>query len=594
LCDSNARVAEFHGMLGLVYGQLGKFEEAAECFRRVVSLEPSAVIGHRGLGEALKARRDFAGAEACFREVLRLQPNASEVVLELAGVLLEQERLSQAEQCLRDLLGSDPRHAEAYLALGEIYHVWRRLPEAIGSYKRALQIKPDLARGHYRLGVALHSLGRPRDAVPCYEEALRLAPGVVEVHTALGQVLAECAQAERAREEYARALAVEPGCVPAIVGQAALLEREGHLLAAYDQVAPLVDRGVEDTALITTYANMCGRLGRDGEGIARLEAVLATRTLRASAEEDVRLALGKLYDRSGCYNEAFCHFQKANELRSTHYDADAHVAAVDEILATYDKEFLARAPRATHGSRRPVFIVGMPRSGTSLTEQILSSHPRVFGAGELGDITRMAGEVAASVGGQRDYRLGVRRLTQERVDALAGSYLARLAELDSEAARVTDKLPQNYQHLGLIALLFPQAKVIHCLRDPRDVCLSIYFQNFAEGHTYAHNLEWLGLYYRQYQRLMEYWRGVLDISMLEMRYEELVADQEGMSRQLIEFIGLDWDERCLAFHKTERLVVTPSHEQVRRPLYTSSVGRWRHYEWAIGPLTRALGMGVEA
>lgn len=590
LCRDNPRDTESHYMLGLIHGQSGEFELAAEYFRRTVAIDASVVVAHRGLGEVRKAQGDYPGAETCFREALRLQPDAPDVALVLAGVLLEQEKLADAERCLRGVLRSHPRSAEALVTLGEIHHVRRQLREAIGFYRRALEIQPDLTATHYRLGVALHALGRPRDAIPHFQEALRLNPGFADAHASMAAVLAECGRTQEARAAYRRALAIQPDCLPAIVGDAALLERAGEFDAAYKRIAPLIEKGVEDSSLGVTYASLCRHLGRAEEGTQYLERLLAHPGLREGAEEQIRLTLGKNYDECGRYQEAFLQCQKANELRPARYNADAHATAIDTIIDTFGSTFLASAPRATHESHRPIFIVGMPRSGTSLVEQILASHPDVFGAGELGDITRLACEIASSTDVGPAYRCGFRGLTQGTVDRLAEKYLAHLGELDSRAARVTDKMPHNYQHMGLIAMLFPTAKVIHCVRDPRDVCLSIYFQYFAEGHTYAHDMESLGLYYRQYERLMEHWRCVLDLPILEVCYEQLVTHQEAVSKQLIEFVGLSWDDRCLAFHKTGRLVATPSYDQVRRPMYTSSVGRWRNYEWAIGPLTRALGI----
>jgi hypothetical protein len=251
---------------------------------------------------------------------------------------------------------------------------------------------------------------------------------------------------------------------------------------------------------------------------------------------------------------------------------------IDNLISSYTHESVSRLPRSSHSSDRPIFIIGMPRSGTTLVEQILASHPDVYGGGELKEISTMVSSV----------RLG--GLRQEDCDALARQYLKHLSELSATARFVTDKMPQNFLHLGFISLLFPQAHVIHCIRDPRDTCLSCFFQDFGYAHAYRYKQEVLGKYYNQYQRLMRHWRDVLDIPILDVSYEALVADQAGSTRAMLEYCDLEWDDRCLRFYENTRIANTASLDQVRRPVYTRSLGRWRHYEPYIQPLLASLKM----
>jgi hypothetical protein len=232
--------------------------------------------------------------------------------------------------------------------------------------------------------------------------------------------------------------------------------------------------------------------------------------------------------------------------------------------------------------------VGMPRSGTTLVEQILASHPQVYGAGELNVIGDAVQSIDRLSGNKIHYPSNLDGLESELLDDIANCYLEKLKALDAEAMRVTDKHPINFLHLGLIALAFPDAHVIHCTRDPRDTCLSIYFQAFSPANSYASNLEHTGFYYRLYEKLMRHFKEVLSISVLDVTYEDLVINQEQVSRKLIDFVGLDWHERCLAFHQTSRYVATPSYDQVREKMYTSSIGRWRRYEKYLAPLLKAL------
>jgi hypothetical protein len=257
------------------------------------------------------------------------------------------------------------------------------------------------------------------------------------------------------------------------------------------------------------------------------------------------------------------------------------------LINIFSHEALQRAPRAGNCSERPIFIVGMPRSGTSLVEQILSMYPGVAAAGELADIGLLASELQELIE-KSDPVNDITQLSREQCDAFAQRYFDLLSGRYPNAIRVTDKMPQNFLYLGWIALLFPKARVIHCVRDPLDTCLSCYYQMFTGDHPYAYDLANLGAYYRQYQRLMLHWGEVLDIPIFEVCYEDFVRDPEELGQAMVDFCSLKWDKRCLEFYKSERSVATASFQQVRRPIYSSSMGRWQHYADHLEPLKKAL------
>jgi hypothetical protein len=313
----------------------------------------------------------------------------------------------------------------------------------------------------------------------------------------------------------------------------------------------------------------------------------------------LNFALAQILDKSGSYDEAFAHCRRANELRQEidrrcgHvYDPAEQSRYADRQIATFTPAYFERVRSFGSDSELPVFVVGMPRSGTTLAEQIIASHPRAHGAGELRDIGRMVGTLPQRLGGADNYPECLARLDEATARALAEEYLQRLRQLGGEAVRVVDKFPTNFLYLGLIATLFPRARVVHCRRDPIDTCLSCYFQNFADPLPFKLDLGHLGHYYCEYERLMAHWTRVLPVPVFELRYEELTADQEAVSRRLVEFCGLEWDERCLRFHEARRPVQTASALQVRRPLYRSSVGRWKRYESHLRTLLETLGHGT--
>jgi tetratricopeptide (TPR) repeat protein len=312
------------------------------------------------------------------------------------------------------------------------------------------------------------------------------------------------------------------------------------------------------------------------------EALLA-KPLALRHEIDLRYALGKYFDDIGKYDAAFESFRLANELAKhrSHYDRAKLAQRVDEIISSFDAAYMRGSPGAACNSELPVFIVGMPRSGTSLTEQILASHPAVFGAGELSfwDAAFAAYE-AAGLRGHGGANL---------IPDMAGEYLDRLTVLSPGAQRVIDKLPANFMNLGLIHAALPKARIIHMQRHPIDNCLSIYFQNFLNIDPYAHDLDDLAHYYLEYLRITDHWRASLPrAQLLEIPYEALIADQEGWTRRMLDFIGLPWDSKCLDFHLTNRVVLTTSKWQVRQKLHGGSAGRWRNYEKFVAPLLHLI------
>ena len=261
----------------------------------------------------------------------------------------------------------------------------------------------------------------------------------------------------------------------------------------------------------------------------------------------------------------------------------------------FTADFLKRARRADNASELPVFIIGMPRSGTSLVEQILSSHPRIFGGGELKWVVDVVKETQDVIGSALPFPDCLNEASQKHCNTLAEHYLMKIAALsDGQSARVTDKMPANFWNLGLISLLFPKGRVIHCQRDPVDTCLSIYFQNFSEGHGFAYDLREIGKAYNLYLQMMEHWGKVLDYPILNINYEELVNNQESVTRRLLDFCDIAWDDKCLQFQDSERMVYTASSDQVRRPIYKSSLSRWKNYQAFLGPLIEELGRDKRA
>jgi tetratricopeptide (TPR) repeat protein len=450
-----------------------------------------------------------------------------------------------------------------------------RSQEAIDAYRRLLEIEPDLAQAHNNLGSLLASLGREADAIEHFERAVVLQPGVASTHGNLGVAFYVLGRLHEARAQFARQAEIEPGNAHALglLGVVTLeLGDVAQALQFFERalyVAPrsawLYRRWAEATTV------------RPGDAaLAAMEAIAANPAECSPADlVQLHFALGKSYDDLARYDEAFVQYERANRMHRqiVDYDETATLAEMTAARNFFTAGFMQTHAGSGDPSPLPVFVVGMPRSGTTLVEQLLAAHPNVFAAGEIGIFERVLAECGAS-----DF------------ERLGRTYVDRVATLAPHARRITDKMLANVLHLGAIHLALPSARIVHVRRDPVDTCLSCYFQAFMNAQPYSYDLGELGRYYRAYERLMQHWRDVFAPGvMLEIAYEDLVADFETVARAIVEHCGLAWDPACLAFHTAERAVRTASAAQVRRPLYTSSLRRSRRYRPYVGALLSALG-----
>jgi tetratricopeptide (TPR) repeat protein len=551
----------FHSNLAAVCLALGRLDEAVTHGREALHLQPHMPDAQNNLGVALRRLGRVAEAEAAFREALRLNPRHIDARCNLGAVLHRQERLGEALPLLREAVRLAPGHAQAHNDLGGALLACSEREAAVTHFREAIRLRPNFAEAHSNLGLALRDLNQIDEAINCFREAIRVNPAYAGAHNNLAFALEALGRIDEALGELHEALRLDP------LNAQSLVSLSGLVAAGHYDFSDAQIRHVE---------------------------ALASRTdLPADDLARIHFALARVRDRAGDPDEAFRHYRRGNDLRrelvsrrGAVYDPAEHVRGVDRLIAAFTPAWFERVRPFGSDSELPVFVVGMMRSGTTLAEQIIASHPRAYGAGELHDVGRIVSALAQRLGGE--YPECLVRLDAATARNEAEDYLRRLLQMGGDASRVVDKLPANYLHLGLIAALFPRARVVHCRRDPIDTCLSAYFQNFAEPHPFTLDLAHLGHYYRQYERLMAHWAKVLPQPVFELRYEELTTNQEAVSRRLVEFCGLGWDERCLRFHEIERPVRTASALQVRQPMYRSSVGRWRRYEKHLAPLLEAL------
>ena len=552
----------------------GQLAEAAGCYRRLAQAAPplaaqfpeiradaarlAAMFAVRGAAAA--HGRDAEGAIAAYRTAI-------------------------------DLDAQSP--VQAYFALSSLLHKANRPEPALEVLRRACQAHPQRAAAHVQLGKLLYELNRAEEAIAAFRRAVEAAPDAPGPLRQLGDTLIKEGQLDEALGITRRIQRLEPEDPSSISNEAVVLELKGEVRRAHELLLPLARAGRTTTHLVLAFGKVCARLEPPSdEALPLLRSELERGELKAEDRGRLWHTLSALCDALGRTAEAFEALEQAKRIEASQFeDSKEELLAVSErSIACFTRERLARLPRARHGSERPVFIVGMPRSGTSLAEQILASHPQVYGAGELTTIISLA---RTALGTFAAYPQCLEQWTQARVEEGARYFLAQLARLAPAALRVTDKMPFNFLHLGMIELLFPQARVIHCSRDALDTLVSCYFMEFSPKLSIFNDLGTLGRYYRGYRKLMRHWRGALSLPVFELRYEELLAEPERVVRQMVGFCGLEWDDACMKFHQSERHVKTFSYHQVRKPLYTSSVGRYKAYAAHLGPLIEAIGDELE-
>ncbi len=565
---------------------LGRAGEALSRLDRALALDPGFAEAMSAKGSALQALGRAEEAVAWHEQALALKPNDASVHNNLGTTLQALGRHEAASAHYARALALDAASADLQVNRGKALHRLGRDEEAVGHYERALALAPRDAGALNDLGNALQSLGRHGEAVARYEQALALRPGFAAAHGNLANSLHALERYGEAIAQYEAAMAAKPGNAVAASNLGTALREIGRLAEARRAFERAVALAPEHAGFHLNLAEV-KRFTPDDPQLLALET-LAGRADALPPEEQVELhfALAKARADLGEHAQVFRHLRHANTLqrRAIAYDEAATLGEIERIGAVFTPALMRANAGLGAPSSLPVFIIGMPRSGTTLVEQIAASHPDIHGASELPDFPAAAGGVLA------DFPEGVAALGADALLALGTRYLSGLAPRAPGARRITDKLPANFRHAGLIHLALPEARIIHVLRDPADTCWSCFATLFTAGQNFAYDLEELGRYYRAYEALMAHWRTVLPAGvMLEIRYEDVVADLEREARRIIAFCGLAWDDACLAFHATQRPVRTASAAQVRQPIYRGSIGRWRSYAAELGPLLAALG-----
>jgi tetratricopeptide (TPR) repeat protein len=583
-----------HRNLGSSLRGLGRLDEALTHFRHAVELAPDDARARDKLGQALLDLGNAADALPHCREAVRLRPSLAAPRLQLGNALLALGRSDEAKVAYFEAIRLDRQLSRSYAGLGLAWQQEGKLGDALAWMKRAVEVEPEDAVSWQCLAELHQEREDPAEAIACWGRALALNPNRAATHCDLARLQHEEGLWDDAEEHYQAALRLDPGMAQAHMGLAGLREEQGDLVEAERAIREALRVQPSFTSAHARLATLLrGRLPT--ADCAALQERLTDPQLSVRCRVELLFGLAHVLDAHGDYPGAAACVHQANGLTLEHltgrkprYDPSEHKTTVSRLLQEFGPAFFARTAGMGLPTRRPIFIFGLPRSGTTLIEQVLASHSQVHGAGEV-RLAKQTFDAIPIVLRRTDLPLdGVAGLDAGAIQRLAQQYETRLTALaGSTAERIVDKMPDKYQLLGFLAALFPQAAFIHCRRDLRDVAVSCWMTDFR-GIRWANDMEHIATRFQQYRRLMEHWRQVLPVPILEVDYEETVADLETVARRLIEWCGLAWEPACLRFHETQRPIRTASVVQVRQPIYQQSVGRWKHYERELAELFARL------
>jgi tetratricopeptide (TPR) repeat protein len=572
-----------HEDLGSVLALQDRHEEAVPCFERAIQLEPRLTLAHKKLGQSLALLGRGREADAAFEEFFEQAPAKGQVALAMDH--LRADRKSEAIETLRAALREDPNNVDALRCLAGIYvHDEDRVSDAEALLRRATSLAPDLTAAWTMLGAMLHKTNRYREAIDCFRTATSLEPDNAAAWGGLGNAYGHSGEVEKAIDAYSRSIALRPGVAGAHMGHGHVLKTAGDQASALVAYREAIRLKPDFGEVYWSMANLKVFRFEDAEVAAMKEQVART-DLSESADVHFRFALGKACEDAGDYAAAWHYYETGNQRqrKRVSHDPVAFELRHEEIIEVFSREFLESHAGAGCQLPDPILIVGLPRSGSTLIEQILASHSQVEGTAELPTLSRLATSIGRYRRDQVAFPKSVLDLRVKDFRAYGQQYMEETRSFRfTNRPFFTDKLPNNFSHVGLMHLILPNAKILNARRHPCDSCLGAYKQLFGEGQNFTYDMLDLATYYRQYHTTMQHWHRVLPGKVLDVHYEETVTDLETQVRRILAHCGLPFEEACVRFHETQRPVKTASSEQVRQPIYSGALGYWRRYEKHLG------------
>jgi tetratricopeptide (TPR) repeat protein len=560
----------------------GLFQQAALEFQRAIDLGDSDSNTQLKLGKALMMKGDRESAKLAVNESMRLDPSRKLLVeahqLEKAG------KRSEAEKTYRDILARDPENVEAMRLLAGIATAQHQHRDAETLLERVLELAPDFDKGLADLVASQIEQEKTEEAIVTAKRLTRISAGNPGSHMFMGNAYSASGQYPDAIEAYRKALSLSPEHAGALSGLAHNLKTIGRQDEAIETYRTCIKANPFFTEAYWSLANLKTFRFSDEE-FRSMEKLVEQSEIPSAAQVHLFNALGLEYESRGNFDQAFECFDRCNSVRrgQEYYDPAHTEVKHDEIVEVFDRDFVRQPTSDAKFDAVPIFIVGLPRSGSTLIEQILASHPLVEGTHELSDLGRVVQQIPKLLNKRERYPKSLRGLDSQAFGVLGQAYMDRTSKYRSGSAFFTDKNPNNFAHVGLVHLLLPNAVLVNARRHPLDSCLGSFKQLFAKGQAFTYDLTELAEYYLQYYRMMNHWNEVLPAKILDVHYEDVVEDLEVEVRRILEHCGLPFADQCLHFHETDRAVMTASSEQVRRPIYSTSVNLWRNYEKHLQP-----------
>ena len=625
----DGKMALYHANLGEIHRRLRRYDKAVLHGRKAVALDPRMISAQSNLGIAYYDREEYEQAEACHRAALALDPHCAPSLNNIGSTRRKKNRDKEAHEYFLAAIAADPQYLDAQNNLGEILTRLDQPEEALKILDGVLRLNPRLENAHSNVGLAFLALGNEAQAWTGFRRALSIDPDYVPAHAGialaalefhaledgissahkvialepkkpdgyslLGSLQLALGLTEEAEASFRQGLSRDADYIPAKAGIGHILMEKGDLAGAEALFRSCLEKKSEEEDEVSSVLYSLIQVKKIKAGdpeIALLEkdAERLQGRLVDSKAIPLNYALGKMYDDLGAYEKGFPYYIAGARLKrkSFAYAMAAKQEATERTKALFTREFVAGLEGAGSDSDVPIFVLGMPRSGTTLTEQIIASHPAVFGAGELRDVPAMTEE------GGFTFLERMEILKRDELKPMGDRYVQAIRRFSAGSPHITDKMPGNYHYLGLIHLMLPRAKIVHVMRDPLDTCLSCFTRLFAHGQANTYDLEEIGHAYKCYRELMDHWRAVLPAgSFYDVQYENIVDDTEAEARKLVAYCGLEWNEACLEFYKHKRNIRTASVTQVRQPIYKTSKQRWRNYEPFLAPLLKGLGSAME-
>ena len=540
--------AEAHYNLGVVFKKLGQLDNAIKCYQEALAINPQYADAHNNFGNALQELGQLDEAVKCYKKALAYKPEYAEAHHNLGIVLVELGQLDNAIKCYQEALAINPQYADAHNNFGNALQELGQLDEAVKCYKKALAYKPEYAEAHHNLGIVLVELGQLDNAIKCYQEALAINPQYADAHNSFGNALQELGQLDEAVKCYEKALAYKP----------------------------------EYTEALLNLSGIKKYTANDPQ-ISIMQSLYSRSDLNLSNRIHLCFALAKVNEDLGEQDELFEFLHEGNRLRKQELNYSLNSS---QNQSSTVKKMFSSPPSLSYepSTIRPVFIVGMPRSGTTLVEQIIASHHAVHGAGELNNLSKFISPILKS-----HYTKNKSSLNEKDLLTMRKQYLDLLSSFKVPENVITDKMPLNFRFIGFILSAIPEAKIVHLKRDARATCWSIYKYYFGnKGNGFSYNLDDLAGFYGLYADLMDFWHQSFPDQIYDLCYEDLTTNQKEETRKLLEYCELDWDENCLNFHTSKRVVKTASALQVRQKMYQGSSEAWKKHKAYLQPLIKAL------